>query len=268
MKIKGIIFDVDGTLADTEEIHRRAFNQAFREVDLGCWDKKKYIELLAISGGRERIKHFLQQDKQWNAAEPLDQFCRNLHRRKSEIYREKLMHSRIKLRPGVKRLLNEALDKKICIGIATSSSQENLLTLLHSTLGKHSLSWFNTIVTSDVVVDKKPSPVVYQFALANLGIPPDYCVAIEDSSNGNKAALAAGLKTVITTHQFTAGSKFSGASIVADKLGEAGDTVTFRASNTFKKQYIDLELLDLILSEDHATEETQDPPHEQLVMVK
>ncbi len=270
MKIKGIIFDVDGTLADTESIHHQSFNQAFRDFDLDWhWDQQQYIRLLAISGGRERIRYFLEQDAKLRLViKSPEKFCHKLHRHKSEIYRDKLSQSQICLRPGVKRLIEEALDKKICLGIATSSSKANLITLLRGTLGEQSLAWFSAVITNDIVVDKKPSPEVYQCALANLGISPDAGIAIEDTDNGNQAALAAGLTTVITTHPFTSGHKFSGASVVVDTLGEADQPVQLRSGNIFNKQYIDLELLDRLLTGKHLRDKPCEPLPDRRILAK
>jgi len=270
MKIKGIIFDVDGTLADTESIHHQSFNQAFRDFDLDWhWDQQQYIRLLAISGGRERIRYFLEQDAKLRPViKSPEKFCHRLHRHKSEIYRDRLSRSQIRLRPGVKRLIKEALDKEICLGIATSSSRANLITLLRSTLGEQSLAWFSAVITNDIVVDKKPSPVVYQCALANLGISPDAGIAIEDTDNGNQAALAAGLTTVITTHPFTAGHAFRGASLVVDKLGEAGQPVKVRSGNIFNKPCIDLEVLDRLLKGERVRDKPCEPLPDQRILAK
>ncbi len=253
-QLKAIIFDVDGTLANTEETHRQAFNAAFREFDLGYeWSEREYADLLSISGGRERIYAFLKAHTiELKGDLNLREFALRVHQRKSEIYREKLIAGHIGLRSGVARLLNEAEQLGIKLGIATCTSKFNVETLLQNALGIDALSRFATIVTSDVVPDKKPSPVVYQYALADLGLTQENCIAIEDTPNGNRAAIATGLKTVITTHAFTIDDDFNGACLVIDQLGEPGRPFSVIAGNAHGKSYIDIALLKKILFEDHA----------------
>lgn len=247
--LKAIIFDVDGTLANTEETHRQAFNIAFEEFGLQYhWSVEDYTSLLSISGGRERILTFLKsQDHDIKSDISLRNFALRLHKRKSEIYREKLVAGHIGLRSGVRRLINEAHAKHIRIGIATATSRANVETLLKYNMGDDALSEFDAIVTSDMVKDKKPSPVVYQFAIAELGLTPDHCIAIEDTSNGNRSALAAGLKTLITTHSFTKDNDFTGASLVVDQLGEPNQPFHVLEGYQGKQTYVNLQLLDGLL---------------------
>jgi len=257
MTIKAIIFDADGTLAKTENIHRQAFNATFREFNLDLeWSIKDYIRLLAISGGKERIRVCLESDPAiCGSIDSPRMYAQRIHQRKSEIYKDLLNSGHITLRSGIERLFNEAISKGIKLAIATSSSLSNIETLLVNTLGHESIIWLDAISTCDVVNDKKPSPIAYQLALARLGLMPEYCIAIEDTTNGNLSALAAGLRTVITTHEFTIDSDFTGASLVLDQLGEPGNGFSVISGNTFGKQYVDIELLDAILSADQSSQE-------------
>ena len=248
--LKAIIFDVDGTLAATEETHRQAFNAAFKEFNIPFqWSVSEYIELLNISGGKERILKFLQAKEFIAPAnENLRDYTLKLHQRKSEIYREKLIAGHIGLRNGVERLINEARDKGIIMAIATSTSTANVETVLKSALGEDALSYFETLVSCDLITDKKPSPAVYQYALANLGLKPENCIVLEDTSNGNRSALSAGIKTVITTHPLTVDEDFTGASLIIDQLGEPEKHFAVSSGDAFGADYVNVDLLEKIIS--------------------
>ena len=250
VRLKAIIFDVDGTLANTEEIHRRSFNEAFMEFGLNhVWSVPEYTNLLAISGGKERITAFLKsRDFSFSSDIDVRELALRIHQRKSEIYREHLHHGRISPRPGVVRLINEAREHGIRLGIATSTSLSNVETLLDCILDQDARSWFDAIVTSDIVTDKKPSPSVYQFALARLGLAPRNCIAIEDTTNGNRAAIACGISTVITIHEFTIDNDFTGANLVVDQLGEPDRPFRIIAGDAHGKYNVDVDLLQRILS--------------------
>ena len=240
--LKAVIFDMDGTLADTEESHRQAFNLAFEEG--GCplrWSRGEYQRLLAISGGRERILHCLRT--RGGELARLNEEAAALHRRKSELYAEKLEKEALGLRPGIRRLLLECHREGILLAIATSSSRKNVETLLSGAFEGGGLALFASIMTSDVVEEKKPSPAVYQAALAELEARPQDCLAVEDTKNGNAAALAAGVKTIITCHALTLDDDFSGAALVLDQLGEPGKPFKRLGGDAPAAGYVDLALL-------------------------
>ncbi|MFT5426126.1 MAG: HAD superfamily hydrolase (TIGR01509 family) [Gammaproteobacteria bacterium] len=258
--LKAIIFDVDGTLAATEEIHRQAFNEAFKEFKIPFqWPVSEYIELLSISGGKERIFKYLEShDFNIPDDENLRDYTLRVHQRKSEIYRAMLIAGHIGLRNGVERLIKEAKQKGISMAIATCTSRANVEVVLKSALGEDALSYFETLVSCDLVADKKPSPEVYQFALANLGLKPENCIVIEDTSNGNLAALAAGIKTVITTHPLTVDEDFTGASLVIDQLGEPEQHFTATSGNSFGANYVDIDLLEKMISLEDSSQHQSD----------
>ena len=241
-ELKAIIFDMDGTLADTEELHRRAFNLAFK--DCACplnWSRREYKQLLSISGGKERIYHCLRQAGV--AVDELQRTTDTVHQRKSVIYRQILVADNIELRPGIRRLVEECRLAGLKLAIATSSSTENVKTLLHSTFGGTGDELFAAVVTSDHIADKKPSPAVYQHTLSELGLKAENCIAIEDTRNGNLAGLAAGIKTVITTHPLTIDNDFAGASLVINHLGEPDKPFRPMAGTAYGCHYVDLALL-------------------------
>ena len=252
-----IIFDMDGTLANTEEIHRQAFNEAFTEFELPInWGPQEYARLLSISGGRQRIYQYLK-NSEFIIRKDKRKFAREIHIRKSEIYREKLNAGHIELRRGVFRLIQEARKNHVRIGIATSSSLSNIKTLINTTLGEQGLDYFDSIVSCDLISDQKPSPAIYQYALAELGTNPWNCIAIEDTTNGNRAALAAGIKTIITTHEFTIDSDFSGASLVLDDMGEPGHDFNVIMGDSYGHKYLNLELMkNILLNEPTESDES------------
>ncbi|HET7062429.1 MAG TPA: HAD family hydrolase [Nitrosospira sp.] len=221
--LRAVLFDVDGTLADTErDGHRVAFNAAFEESGLDWnWDVELYGELLEITGGKERIHHYI---KNFAPAElertDLDSWIANLHKIKTRHYVGLLARGGIPLRPGVERLIHELREAKIKIAIATTTTEENVTALLKSTLGEDSLGWFDVIGAGDIVPGKKPEPDIYHWALRELGLSADECIAVEDSENGLRASLAAGLDTVVTVNDYTRLQNFNGASLVVSDLGE------------------------------------------------
>ncbi|MBI5451211.1 MAG: HAD family hydrolase [Gammaproteobacteria bacterium] len=229
--LKALIFDIDGTLADTErDGHRVAFNQAFDEAGLNWhWDVELYGRLLAVTGGRERMMHYHQQ---YNHG-PLPAtdgaaFFVGLHQAKNRHYAALMAGGQIALRPGIRRLLHQARHEGLRLVIATTTTRSNVTVLLEHTLGAESIDWFEVIATADEVPDKKPSPAVYHYVLQQLGLTAHHCLALEDSSNGLVAARAAGLRTLVTINDYTAGSDFSGAWLIVDQLGEPGSPGTVR----------------------------------------
>lgn len=222
-KLKALLFDVDGTLADTErDGHRLAFNQAFKALGLDwIWTVEGYGELLAITGGKERIRHYAEHMRSGlGLPDDSQAFIARIHQHKTQVYLDMLKAGGIPLRPGVKRLLAEARAAGIILAIATTTTPENVTHLLAATLGEAALGWFSVIAAGDVVPCKKPAPDIYHYTLKALGLPPEACLALEDSENGLQAARAAGIPTIITVNDYTHTHDFSGAEIVLSDFGE------------------------------------------------
>jgi HAD superfamily hydrolase (TIGR01509 family) len=215
MRLRAVIFDVDGTLAETEELHRRAFNQAFAEADLPWhWSVADYGALLTTTGGRERIARHMAQI----GALPDPALVAALHRRKNLRYAEGVAAGALTPRPGIRRLLHACLHEGIALAIATTTSRSNLAALLDHALEPMAQSWFAAIVTGEDVSAKKPDGQVYDRVLAELRLEPTDCIAIEDSAAGLAAARAAGIPVVITPSDYTRWHDFSGAALVCDQI--------------------------------------------------
>jgi HAD superfamily hydrolase (TIGR01509 family) len=233
MSIAALILDFDGTIADTEEAHRQAFNAAFLEHALFWnWSQGRYGELLAVSGGKERILDYI-------AAMPVDAAERSrlagiaplVHRSKTRIFAELVASGGVPLRPGIARLLQEARAKGVRLAIASTTTMTNVESLLGATLGPDARGWFDVVACGDIVTAKKPAPDIYQLALASLRLPAEACVAIEDSAKGLAAARGAGLRTLVSPTFWTTSDDFTGAAAVLPSLGDPDaplDVVTQR----------------------------------------
>jgi len=218
MPLEALIFDVDGTLAETEEWHRHAFNAAFAAAGLGWhWDQALYGKLLDVTGGKERIRRYA--DTHGEAID--DGAIARLHADKTARYVASVAAGAMALRPGVARLLREAREAGLRLAIATTTTPENVSALLRTTLGPDAASLFECIGAGDMVAAKKPAPDIYQFVLDRMSLAPGQCVAFEDTPNGLRAARSAGIATVITTSLYGGTAGFDGALMVLDGLGEA-----------------------------------------------
>lgn len=222
--LQALIFDVDGTLADTESAHRAAFNHAFAELGLGWnWDEALYTELLDISGGKERILHY------WKLAHPdiqalngqaVNETVNRIHELKTAAYESAVNDGAVSLRPGVLRLMDEALSAGLQLAIATTTSPVNIAALLRHAVGPDWRMNFTAIGDASTAPIKKPHPQVYLQMLAALKLEPAQCLAFEDSSNGLRSAVAAGLATLITPTRYTAHHDFAAAMRVVPDLSQ------------------------------------------------
>lgn len=246
MTLKAVLFDVDGTLADTErDGHRVAFNLAFAEAGLDWnWDVALYGKLLAVTGGKERIKFFLQDfHRDFPKPADLDGFAANLHKTKTKFYTQLMADGAVPLRPGVERLIEELRAADIRLGIATTTTPANVTALLTHTLGEHSLDWFEVIAAGDIIPAKKPGADIYHWALGRMNLTFRDAVALEDSQNGVKSAVAAGLTTLVTYNDYTLEDDFTGAKAVLSDLGEPHKAIEQRRICPFNEPYVTLETL-------------------------
>jgi len=224
-KLKAIIFDVDGTLAETErDGHRVAFNQAFLDAGLDwSWDEALYGELLAVTGGKERIRYYLSDfNEDFEIEGDVDDFIAGLHASKTKHYIALLEGKLIDLRPGVIRLMNELRDAGLRLAIATTTTPANVTALVKSTLGETALEWFDCIAAGDIVPLKKPAPDIFDYCLEQLDLSADECLVFEDSANGVRSSCGASIPTVVTLNNYTLDDDFSGAISVLNHLGEPG----------------------------------------------
>jgi HAD superfamily hydrolase (TIGR01509 family) len=220
--VPALIFDCDGVLADTErDGHRPAFNQAFAEAGLGVvWDDAEYARRLRIGGGKERIAS-LFTDPDAHRDDILA-----LHRRKTEIYKEIVRSGALPARPGIARIVDEAIAAGWTLAVASTSAEESVRAVLEHAVGEANAARF-AVFAGDIVPAKKPDPAIYRLAVERLGIAPEDAIVIEDSRNGLLAAVGAGLRCVVTVSGYTADEEMSEAVLVVPSLGDpgAGDPV-------------------------------------------
>jgi HAD superfamily hydrolase (TIGR01509 family) len=239
-QLQALIFDVDGTIADTEKDgHRVAFNHVFAEQGLDWyWSVETYGELLDVAGGKERIKYYLDRDRpNLPQINNIDDFTTNLHQLKNKYYQTLLKQGTIPLRPGVKRIITEAKEREIRLAIATTSALNNVITLLEKNLDPN---WFEIIAAGDIVPQKKPAPDIYFYVLKQMNLAAENCLVFEDSHHGLQAATQAGLKTIVTVNNYTEKQDFNSAILVVNHLGEPNNKVKVIQGNLTNFTYINL----------------------------
>jgi HAD superfamily hydrolase (TIGR01509 family) len=234
MTISALIFDVDGTLADTEEAHRQAFNATFANHCLGWhWSPAEYRALLKTTGGKERIAAYIDS-LVMTAAErrTLLGLVPALHAEKNRRYAASVADGQLPLRDGIARLIDEAMTAGCRLAIASTTSAENVEALLDATLGS---AVFQVIACGDTVAAKKPAPDIYLAALAALTLRADEAIAIEDSGPGLASAAAAGLWTLVIPNVWTADSDFSAANLVLPRAPRFAALLRHHRSTTARR---------------------------------
>ena len=253
-KLNSLIFDVDGTLADTErEGHRIAFNLAFSDAGLDWdWSEELYGELLTVAGGKERIHFFIERYcPKFLHDDGLVALIEYLHRVKTMHYNQLVADGKIAPRPGVIRLIQEARNAGMRLAIATTSAPKNAIALLRTILHPNAPDWFEIIAAGDIVAAKKPAPDIYQYVLQTMSLTPKECLVFEDSAYGLQASVHAGLPTIVTLNGYTCTQDFSDALLVLSHLGESNNPTVVIDKNIelskefgqFSTGYIDLAFL-------------------------
>ncbi|MBK8446787.1 MAG: HAD-IA family hydrolase [Micropruina sp.] len=226
MSEHALILDCDGVLADTEKDgHLVAFNQVFEEAGYPFrWSEDEYADLLKVGGGKERMRHYLSlhPELELPGSDDLDSLLAEVHRRKSYDYQQIVNSGRIPGRPGVRRLVEDALDHGWRVAIASTSAVSSVEAVAVAVFGQATRDRLFGIYGGDIVQAKKPAPDIYLYALEQLGLRPDQAVVVEDSESGAKAAEAAGIKHIVTVSHFTVDDPFPAASVVVGDLGEPG----------------------------------------------
>lgn len=263
-ELKSVIFDVDGTLADTEpEGHRVAFNRAFEEFGIDWyWSHEAYGRLLEITGGKERIRHHAaSHPPELHGRIDLDTWIARLHKLKSEIYASMALTGTIPLRPGVARLIRELRGCGIRLAIATTTTPSSLDSLIMAHFGRGMTQIFDVVGAGDIVPHKKPAPDIYLWALRHLGLRAEDCLVIEDSRPGLAAARAAGLATVITTSAYTRDADFNGAVAVVSSLGDDRTPSRHLAGCSLDAPIVDVEQLRRWHRQARSPRPAARPPH-------
>ncbi|MDT7563400.1 MAG: hypothetical protein QOG76_2024 [Pseudonocardiales bacterium] len=227
-QVPALVFDCDGVLADTERYgHLPAFNQTFTEFGVPAhWSEADYAEKVLVGGGKERMATLLTPEFVAAAGLPSDpeQLAGHLarwHRRKTEIYTGIIASGAIPGRPGIRRIVAEAADAGWTLAVASTSAEPSVRSVLEHAVGPELAARF-AVFAGDVVAHKKPAPDIYQLAVSELGLGTAETVVIEDSANGLRAALGAGLPCVVTVSSYTGGEDFTGAALVVSSLGDPG----------------------------------------------
>ena len=222
--IKALIFDCDGVLVDTErDGHRVGFNRAFKEFGIDAeWSVDLYAKLLLVAGGKERIRAYFDEygwPEHASSDEERDELIKQLHKRKTAIVSELVNGGELPLRPGISRIVDEAIAAGVIVGVCTTSNPAFIDAVL-DLFGPERKKKFAFVHAGDCVAKKKPDPEIYELAKISLKLPAHECMVIEDSRNGLLAATAAGLPTLITTSTYTVDEDFTGAVKVVPELGD------------------------------------------------
>jgi len=250
MLLSAVLFDVDGTISETEDFHRKSFNEAFKEFNLDWfWDEAIYKELINIGDGKERIEYYIK--RAWPEMleyKNLTKYINSIHKVKNEIFKDFIMDCDIKFRPGVVRLINELRENNVRIAIVSSTTQDDLFTLFKNGLNMDPNTTFDLIAHGDCTEKKRPSPEIYEWILEKLRIAPQSCVAIEDSLRGLRSAVNANINVLVTPSIYTKNEDFKEANIVVSSLGEYDEPFNVIKGKTHGNKLVNIDLLNKIIN--------------------
>ncbi len=220
-ELKALIFDCDGVLVDTEKDgHRVAFNRAFARKGYDFeWDVPLYGELLKVAGGKERMRAYFDQYGWPDNAGDKDELIKELHKLKTDLFMQIIESGQLPLRPGVKRLVDEALAENITLAVCSTSNERAVTMVVEKMLGPERRKSF-TILAGDIVSKKKPDPEIYNLARRQLQLDPRACLVVEDSRNGLLAAKEAGMHCLVTVSSYTVDEDFTEADRIVAELGD------------------------------------------------
>lgn len=220
-ELKAIFFDIDGTIIHTEKDgHRVAFNKTFEEFGFKFrWDVDEYGELIRISGGKERMRHYFKERGMFQdlGDDELNELILTLHKRKTELFVSLIESGELGLRPGIRRLMTEAMGQGIILGICTTANERSAQAVVNTALQGIN---FDFVLAGDMVKKKKPDPEIYFKALEKSQLQPETCLVVEDSENGVLSAVQAGIPVLVTTNDYTEHEDFSKADMVVTSLGD------------------------------------------------
>ena len=246
-ELKAVLFDVDGTLAETERFgHLVAVNEAFKPVGLDWeWSAELYGELLKVTGSTERINHYVAtySPEYRHINENLDELIAEIVKHKNANYKRIAESGEIPLRPGVERVLREIHESDVRMGIATTTTPQNVDALLIGNIGGDVLDWFEIIAAGNIVPEKKPAPDVYDYALQQMGLKPEDCLAVEDSENGVLSAVAAGLPVLVIESEYSTDHDLSAAALIVDEWGTVEQPMKVISGNAHGSNVITLDLM-------------------------
>ncbi len=243
--LQAILIDMEGSIVESEEIHRRAFNAAFRECGMAWhWDRAIYKQLLSIAGGLERLKHYITRTAPDIMKRPDGfSFLDSMHKAKNIAYAQLVEREGVSPRPGVERLLTEARRRDIKLAVVTSATLETVHTVIGKALGDDALQWFEVIADGGKVPAKKPAPDIYIWATEEMGVPVSACLSFEDTPRGVKGSMAAGVPAVATVSSYTYDEDFDGALAVISHLGNPDQPFKMLAGSAFGADYVTVDLL-------------------------
>jgi HAD superfamily hydrolase (TIGR01509 family) len=223
--MEALIFDCDGVLVDTErDGHRIAFNMAFANKGISVvWSIEEYKELLKVAGGKERMRYYFNENGWPRQFEDHEELIITLHKQKTQFFMQLIESGALPLRPGIKRLVDEAISRNLKLAVCSTSNEKSVRLIVDLLLGKQRRNNFQAILAGDIVTRKKPDPEIYNLCIETLKINPRECMVIEDSRNGLLAARAANFNCLITTNGYTADEDFMEADIVVNELGDEPD---------------------------------------------